>query len=56
MQNSALSELSDKILNVAMIIETVKDANLENNSASAYVLEIALEEQMKIFNKVESMF
>ena len=57
MQKKELEELSDKILDVALLIETVRDASLGiDNSAHFHVLNIALNEQENIYDKINLMY
>ena len=56
MKNKQLSQLSDRILDVALLIETLRDASLGlDNSAHAHVLDNALNEQLDIYDELESI-
>lgn len=53
MKKEEIEQICDKILNVALLIETVRDASLGiDNSAHFHVLNIALNEQENIYDKI----
>ena len=57
MNEKVLSSISDKVLDVALIIKTLRDASLgSDNYAYAHVLDIALKEQFNIYEELELMY
>jgi len=52
-----IQKLSDKILDVYMLIEIVRDSSIANDYTSCeYVLNLALEKQQEIFDEIEFMY
>ncbi len=57
MQKEELEQICDDILDVAFILETLRDASLGiDNSAHFHVLNIALHEQQKIYDKINLIY
>ena len=57
MKNNKFEQIADKILEVSMIIETVRDACIASyNLSHVEVLDIALDKQYDIFEEIEQMF
>ena len=57
MHSSKLSDLSDKILDVALLIESSRDACMGiDNPAHTHLLNIALEQQQEIYDEIETMY